>query len=139
MLKKAQNPSQSIRHPKLHGFRHQECQNCTFFRNFRPFQNADKKSLKAQKLRCMNFDFCHQLSYVLVLLDAQTPFQIIRHEKYSILSILCILRIKTLPYLPSVAQRPYIIRKCIDLDILGAQNDVFFILDCLQWCLSAYK
>ena len=136
MLQKSQKPSQSIRHPKLHGFRYQECPNCTFLRDFRPFQNSDQKSREAQKSGCKKFDFNHQLSYFWVLLDAQTTFQTIRHEKYIILSILCVLRMKILPYLASVAQRPYIIRKCIDLDILGAQNDVFFMPDCLELCFS---
>ena len=33
-------------------------------------------------------------------------------------------------------KRFYIIWKYFHLDILGVQNDVFFMLDCLEWCLS---
>ena len=36
-------------------------------------------------------------------------------------NISSILKMKILPYLPSVAQSPYIIRECFDLDILGVK------------------
>ena len=80
MLKKAQIPSQSIRDPKLHGFRYQECPYCTSLRDFRPYQIQIKNRCKAQRTRYMNFDFDYQLGLFLLLLDAQIQCQTIGNE-----------------------------------------------------------